>query len=544
MDTHGPQDRRDRLVMAAMMALCAVLLALQFRWAGELSRAELTALRIGLRTQTNRASEAFNSELRRLCLALVPSARELDALGFEPAHAARVSRWLAQESRQPFRRVAVVVPEAGALATYDLDPRDGTLERIEWPAAWAALQEQITRRWQEQGAPPSTPADSLLWEAPVLDQGREREWMIFELDDAYLKGTWLPESLSAAFPRDETNRTVGIALQSQATADAPPVTWPPSFAPPSRPPDASGLLMPFALVGPGNGPPRGFRWTMRVWSDAGPLEAIVATARLRNLALAALLIGLIAATAWARIQTAAMARRLAARELAFVASVSHELRTPLTAIRGAGHNLRAGLAGDADKQRAYGALIVERTDELTAMVEQLLALGSLRRTSQPLALARANVVDIIREAVRSTSEAAVAARVTLAVDEGPGLLPVLGDASSLRRVFENLIANALTHGASGGWVGVTERVVPRPTGTTIEVTVADRGPGVSAEERSRIWQPFVRGDKSGLGPHRGFGLGLSIVRETVERHGGTVSVESGDGRGTRFVVHLPSAPEV
>jgi two-component system OmpR family sensor kinase len=230
--------------------------------------------------------------------------------------------------------------------------------------------------------------------------------------------------------------------------------------------------------------------------------------------------------------------------LAFAASVSHELRTPLTAIRGAGHNLRRGLITDVDKQRAYGTLIVERADALTAMIEQLLSLASLRRSARPPALVRVSVVEVVREAVRTTSEAALTAKVTVEVDEGSGLPPVLGDAFALRRVFENLIANALTHGASGGWVGVTERVVPRPTGSTIEVTVADRGPGVSAEEQSRIWQPFVRGDKSALGPHRGFGLGLSIVRETVARHGGTVSVESGDGRGTRFVVHLPPAPEV
>jgi signal transduction histidine kinase len=91
-------------------------------------------------------------------------------------------------------------------------------------------------------------------------------------------------------------------------------------------------------------------------------------------------------------------------------------------------------------------------------------------------------------------------------------------------------------------VGVTARVVAQPAGTMIEVTVADRGPGIASAERSKIWEPFVRGNTSGLGPHRGFGLGLSIVRETVERHGGTVSLESGDAGGARFVVRLPTGP--
>jgi signal transduction histidine kinase len=543
MDAHR-RDRRDKIFMAAMLALCAVLLAFQFRWAGELSRAELMTLQASLRSQAARASEWFDAELRRTSLALVPTIPELDSLGFSEAHGARFSRWVAQESRRPFRRVGVIAPEAGDLTAYDLDQRNGTLRRVEWPSAWASLRAQLVHRWRGEGAPPSVPADSLLLEAPVLDKGREREWMVFELDEAYLRTTWLPELLAAAFPSDGTGRTVHVELRSLTSADARVLTWPTASSPPTRPPDATSQLFPSALLGPGIGPPRASRWTMRVWYGAGSLEALVTTNRVRNLAVAVVLIGLIAAAAWARIQAAATARRLAARELAFAASVSHELRTPLTAIRGAGHNLRMGLLTDVDKQRTYGTLIVERADELTAMIEQLLSLASLRRSAHPPAPVRVSVAEVVREAVRTTSEAALTAKVTVVVDEGSGLPPVLGDASALRRVFENLIANALTHGASGGWVGVIERVVPRPRGSTIEVTVADRGRGVSAEEQSKIWQPFVRGDKSGPGPHRGFGLGLSIVRETVERHGGTVSVESGDGRGTRFVVHLPSAPEV
>jgi signal transduction histidine kinase len=524
-----------------MLALCVALLALQFRWSGEVSHAELVALQATLRTRTANASESFDADLRRMSLTLVPSAGELDALGLEQAHAARVARWRVQESSRPFRRVAVIAPEAGDLAVFDLDQKDGTLRRMEWPASWASLQTQVVRRWHEQGPPPSVAADSLLLEAPVLDEGRECEWMVFELDEEYLRATWIPELLAAAFPRDGTGRTVSVELRSLASVDARVLAWPPSVAPPARPPDATGQLFPSALVGPGNRP-GGSRWTMRVWNGAGSLEQLVATNRLRNLAVAAVLIGLIAATAWARIQAAATVRRLAAQELALVASVSHELRTPLTAIRGAGHNLRTGLVTDTDKLRTYGTLIVERADELTAMVEQLLVAASLRREVQPPPPDRVSVAEVVGEAVRNTSEAARAANVTLTVDEGIGLPPAVGDASALRRAFENLITNALTHGASGGWVGVTARVVAQPAGTMIEVTVADRGPGIASAERSKIWEPFVRGNTSGLGPHRGFGLGLSIVRETVERHGGTVSLESGDAGGARFVVRLPTGP--
>jgi len=117
---------------------------------------------------------------------------------------------------------------------------------------------------------------------------------------------------------------------------------------------------------------------------------------------------------------------------------------------------------------------------------------------------------------------------------------VVGDAAALRRAFENLIMNALTHGASGHWIGVTARRVARSNEPFVEVSVSDRGPGISADEQSKIWDPFVRGAASNLGPHRGFGLGLSLVREIIERHGGEVSLSSPPSGGATFIVRLPA----
>jgi two-component system phosphate regulon sensor histidine kinase PhoR len=549
MDADRRQARRDWAVTAALLGLCAVLLALQYRWTGALARAELASLQSSLRMRTAQVGLAFDEELRRLCATLVPTVGELDALGMHTAHAERLSRWLLTETRRPFRRVAVVGPDGRDLVLHDMDHKDGTLRRAEWPEAWTPLRDQFEGRWRGEGGRPSVPAHSLLLELPVMAEGGEREWMVFEIDETYLRTTWLPELLAAAFPIEGDGRMVRVDVRSRTAAahqEGSVLRWPTADAPPPRTADASVDLFPRTVTGSPNRrdrPPGQSRWTMDVWYGSGPLDATVAAARNRNLGVAAILIGLIAATAWARTQVAARARRLAARELAFVAGVSHDLRTPLAAIRGAGHNLRSNLVVDAAKQRTYGDLIVERADQLTMMVEQLLSLASVRRSAHAGMPRRLPIGPVVEAAVRATAEAAAHARCVVDLHMAPSLPAVLGESAELQRAFENLLVNAVTHGASGGWVGVRAVAGTGSDAPTVEVSVADRGPGVPAHERARIWKPFERGATGHTAARGGFGLGLSLVREAVERHGGTVSLESAEGAGATFIVRLPATSE-
>ena len=126
------------------------------------------------------------------------------------------------------------------------------------------------------------------------------------------------------------------------------------------------------------------------------------------------------------------------------------------------------------------------------------------------------------------------------VQLGPGLRTVTGDASALQRVFQNLITNAAKHGATGGWIGVTGVVDDQSDPAMVEIQVADRGGGIPQQELGAIFEPFYRGATAQSEQIRGSGLGLTLVREIVEAHGGTVSVESDERRGTIFTVRLPS----
>ncbi len=126
------------------------------------------------------------------------------------------------------------------------------------------------------------------------------------------------------------------------------------------------------------------------------------------------------------------------------------------------------------------------------------------------------------------------------VNVAPGLPPVAGDPAALELAFRNLIGNAIRHGAEGRWIGVSAA----PWGEGVEVRVCDRGPGIPEPERERIFEPFYRGEQTRAQRVQGTGLGLSLVKKTVERHHGTVAVDNSPGGGAQFTLRLPAVPEI
>ena len=114
---------------------------------------------------------------------------------------------------------------------------------------------------------------------------------------------------------------------------------------------------------------------------------------------------------------------------------------------------------------------------------------------------------------------------------------ITGDAAALRRVFQNLISNAAKHAAAGKWIGI-EAVQHNDS---IEIRIRDKGPGIPAAEQRRIFEPFVRGKAAEEAQTRGSGLGLSLVKDLVEAHGGSVTLHSEPPDGCTFTVNLPTA---
>jgi signal transduction histidine kinase len=117
-----------------------------------------------------------------------------------------------------------------------------------------------------------------------------------------------------------------------------------------------------------------------------------------------------------------------------------------------------------------------------------------------------------------------------------GLPSVAGDSVSMDLVFRNLIANAVRHGPGGKWIGVSAA----PFGDGVEVRICDHGPGVPEREQGRIFEPFYRGEQTRAQRVQGTGLGLSLVKNTIERYKGTVAVVNSSGGGAEFTVRLPA----
>jgi signal transduction histidine kinase len=226
--------------------------------------------------------------------------------------------------------------------------------------------------------------------------------------------------------------------------------------------------------------------------------------------------------------------RFAAERATFVANVSHELRTPLTQVRLVLDTMRLGRMGNGAVQEESLAVADREVLRLQHLVD-----GLLRFTRGPRRNGAAAVeIDAAAEARAVASEFEPLARqhevaIEVHADER---VPVRLTNGALRQVLLNLLDNAVKYGGDGGTVRVDVRGV---NGGGVRLAVEDSGPGIPPADRKRIWNSFQRGD---LARHRavgGSGIGLTIVREIAEEHGGRAVVENGAGGGARFVVEMP-----
>jgi len=215
----------------------------------------------------------------------------------------------------------------------------------------------------------------------------------------------------------------------------------------------------------------------------------------------------------------------------FVADASHELRTPLTSIRGYAELLRKGALDDEDARRRAAERIEHEASRMGILVDDLLLLARLDQ-GRPIERFRVDLGAVVLDAVEAARAADRHRRISLALS---GVVFVLGDASRLRQVLDNLLRNAVVHTPEGTPVHVAVRL----DGPLAVVTVADEGPGLSADQAARLFDRFYRGSEARTG--EGTGLGLSIVAALASAHGGRAFVTSTPGEGTVFTVELPAS---
>lgn len=220
-----------------------------------------------------------------------------------------------------------------------------------------------------------------------------------------------------------------------------------------------------------------------------------------------------------------------------LSAVSHELRTPLGAIKGYVSSLRHyGDRLDAGARADSLRAIDEAADRLTELVNDLLDLQRLKAGRLAIGREAVDLAPIIADVIAAVEPSAAGRRVELAA--APSLPPVLGDPRRLRQIVQNLLDNALKYSANGSRVVV--RLATRRG--NVELRVEDEGIGIPADQLTRVFDRFHRVDNSLTRAIGGTGIGLAVVRELVEAHGGRVWAESaGPGHGSTFVVSLPAS---
>jgi len=281
------------------------------------------------------------------------------------------------------------------------------------------------------------------------------------------------------------------------------------------------------------------KWRLVVKHPSGSLEGAVSSVRRRNLIVSSSILAVLGVSLGLLVVSTRRAQELARQQMEFVAAVSHELRTPLAVIRSAADNLADGVVADQSQIRKYGELVRGEGRRLTEMVEQILEFAGIQSGQRGLMLQPVSVEQLLREVVAASGSLIDSAGLEVEFDLAEKLPPVRADEPALRRVFQNLIGNAIKYGAAGRWIGLRAR----PQGSEVIVTVEDRGIGIAPADQAHIFEPFYRAPPAIAAQIQGAGLGLSLVQRIVEAHGGTVEVRSAEGSGSQFIVHLPVAAE-
>jgi two-component system OmpR family sensor kinase len=217
----------------------------------------------------------------------------------------------------------------------------------------------------------------------------------------------------------------------------------------------------------------------------------------------------------------------------FVADASHELRTPITAIRGFSELHRQGaVTGEKETKELIGRIEGE-SKRMGSLVEDLLLLARLDQ-ARDMEFKPVDMNVIISDAVASARAAGPEHPVSLSIPDEE--IFMLGDETRIHQVVANLLANARAHTAVATPITVTMSA----DDSSVRISVADRGPGMSVEDQQRIFERFYRADSSrARSGEEGSGLGLSIVDAVMKAHGGSVSVESKVGEGSTFTLRFP-----
>ena len=590
------------LVVCALVGILLVLAVLQYQWIGQFSSAERERMQERLRVTVSQFQQQFNEPLFRMAASFQmepPSVRERDWNRFIDLY----KDWTEHETHAGLLADLYVwdVKLEEEHSLLKLDHRVEKLRVAPWPDEFASIKKRFNmpfRRRRPRGGPEMRPP-FIGWvvhpEIPALTEplfsaspssGRpfgspdRIAQVIIRLDWSYIREEFLPYLTSRNFgdlneseyqiavlkSRDpETpvqilyQSSPKISVDAEASFDSSVgLFWDPRTYRDGgpgdttrRPPNASG---PFP---DGRSLRRRMRstpillsdqntdnWKLVVKHRQGSLEAAVAGLRRRNLAISFGVLLILAISMVMIIVSTQRAKRLAKLQMDFMAGVSHELRTPLAVIRSAGDNLADGtVVSSSERVKQYGEIIRNEGRRLSAMLENILQLAAGRSVNARYDLKPSSLAKILDTVLAEAAPIIESDQFEVDKRLESDLPAVLTDERALAQCLKNLLSNALKYGGQARWIGIRAFAAENATKKQVCVTFEDKGMGIHSEDIPHIFDPFYRAEAAKSGQIQGSGLGLSLVHEAITSMGGSIEVQSSEGRGSIFTIRLPTAKE-
>jgi signal transduction histidine kinase len=236
-------------------------------------------------------------------------------------------------------------------------------------------------------------------------------------------------------------------------------------------------------------------------------------------------------------------RDLAQRQAGFLANITHELKTPLAVMQAAGENISDGRVKDGNRLRSYGEHIYHESVRLKKMIEKLLDVAKADSGQNVAEQAPHQLSDIVSNYANAHKQYIESKGFKFTVETDPDLPLVMVDADHVETILNNLVENALKYSHDEKSISIKLKRIK----SHVELTVSDKGDGISAKAQKFIFEKFYRVENTLTAKTKGHGLGLAIVKNMAELNGGTISVSSTPGVGSSFTVRFPvllkEAPE-
>ena len=222
----------------------------------------------------------------------------------------------------------------------------------------------------------------------------------------------------------------------------------------------------------------------------------------------------------------------------FLANMSHELRTPLSGILGMSEVLQKNIHGILnEKQSQYLTRIEEAGRHLLDLINDILDIAKINSGKMDFEIRTVPVESVCQSSLRLISQQAHKKRIDVSLKMDSTMLMIQADERHMKEILVNLLSNAVKFTSEGGAIGL--EVTADPERKMVDLSVWDTGMGISEEDMELIFQPFVQLDGSRSRQNTGTGLGLALVSRATEAQGGSISVESEVGKGSRFTISMP-----